>query len=800
MKALNPAPIILFLLPIVLPACESGGADVDALRELLVGPPTSCDNGDPTCNAALHYPGPSDLDASNSLNLVYSAADNAVILTENSAQILDSDDDGVPDPADDCPGPGWRAPCDGDASDDGIYYTLDYDETGGVTAQSDVELNASLETIDAYLLVDTSGKMDKEIATLLSELTAGTFADTSECPTASGTGLVGAIACKTPRARFGVGSFGEIPLLPHATPYSQAPYHHYLDFTRNLAHLTAAMSSLVTRSNEDSPDATTQALYSILTGQGLGPYVPNRAGCPPGHYGYPCFRDKALPVIMIFTDSPMYNGPGAAGNKLYRDPPFDGVLGASALLPPVQMSPNVLYANDPSTAWDLGDLTSTSMTVMGTNTNFGNNAATWNLSACRQCTDPTDVSTCWIDGRDAFVKFSLGATISPFLSGQGTAYPTHNVAVFDASLAGEDCDPGPGGGDYWGRLTPTLAPGNYYLVSDAAVPAGDSSSGVRGPYQLRIQTTPSDPSWATADLPVPWTDIEPEFLARHAKIVAVLSESPAQQDMRDLAKATESVDDSGAEYVDIVSSSGVGISEALMDGLQLLIDTRRDVTLVAEDSLATPAVDESAFLQWATATTCPTGAEPNCSGGAGTATCTDCLNGAKVSFEFELSNTIVPRGYDHQIFDFDLVALADGAYELTRTPVRLMVPKGGPMYGSGWYEATIDASTACTMPPEVPDWDTLAWTGSAPSDSSVEFLVQTANTLEDLDAATPISLVSPVGTNVQSYDLQDELQAAGVANYMPYLRIRAIIHGSSDEWETPVFEGYSMEFNCIPFD
>jgi hypothetical protein len=798
MKAPNLTPIILFLLTVAITACQIDGPGIGASHGPLVAPPASCDNGNPTCNVANDFPGPGDIDPSNSLNLVWSTSENALILTEGSASILDTDDDGVPDPADDCPGPGWRTPCDGDASDDGIYFTLEYDVAGAVTVQSDVQLVASLKTIDAYLLVDSSQKMSMEIATLQSDLTTGTFSDTSECPGAAGTGLIGAIKCLTPGARFGVGEFAEIPLLPHATPYSQTPYHHYLDFTRNLTHLTDAMSSLVVRGNEDSPEATTQALYSILTGQGLGPFVPNRAGCPPGHWGYPCFRDLSLPVIMIFTDSPMYNGPGASASKLYGDPPFDGVLGSSALLPPVRMSPNVLYANDPATAWDLGDLTSTSMTVMGTNKNFTNNATTWNLSACRQCTDPTDVSTCWTDGRDAFVKFSLGATISPFLSGQGTAYPTHNVAVFDATPAGVDCDPGPGGGDYWGRLTPTLAPGEYYLASDAAVPLGVSSSAVRGPYQLRIQTTPSDPSWATADLPVPWTDIEAEFLARHAKIVAVLSESPAQPDMRALAQATGSVDDSGAEYVHIVSSSGAGISEALIDGLELLVNARRDVTLVAEDNLATAAVDESAFLRWVIAKTCPTGAEPSCSGGAGTAVCTDCLNGAQMGFEFELSNAIVSPGYDHQIFDFDMVALAEGTYELTRTPVRVMVAKGGPMYGSGHYENTYDASTVCEMPPDVPDWGTLAWTASMPSDSNVEFIVYTANTLEDLDAATPVSLVPSVG--VTSLDVADELQAAGEANNMPYLRIRAIINGSTDEWYTPVFNGFSMEFNCVPFD
>jgi len=804
MRSPSLTPLILFLSAVALPACQLGEPGTEASQEKLVATSATCQNGDPTCNTALEYPNATELqmaiDSGNAADLAFSSADNALLVADAvDIFLLDSDADGVPDPADDCPGPGWRTPCDGDASNDGIYFTLDYDSSGALTVQTEVQVHASLDTIDAYLLVDTSIKMDREIATLESELTTGTFADTTECPEGLGTGLIGAIKCQTPNARFGLGSFGEIPLLPHATPYSQAPYHHYLDQTRNLTHLTDAVSSLVTRYNEDYPDAATQAMYSILTGQGLGPYVPNRAGCPAGSWGYPCFADTALVVLMILSDSSMYNGPN--GSKLYEDPPFDGVLGASALLPPVRMSPNVLYANDPATAWDLGDLTSTSMTVMGTNTNFGNNATTWNLSACQQCTDPTDVSTCWVDGRDAFVKFSLGATISPFLSGEGTAYPTHNVAVFDGTPAGVDCDPGPGGGDYWGRLTPTLAPGDYYLVSDAAVPLGVSESDVRGPYQLRIQTTPSDSSWATADLPVPWADIGPLLLEDNVKIVAVLSESPARQDMLDLAQATGSVDRDGAEYVSSVSSSGAGVGDALLAALDLLVNnTRRDVTFVAEDNPATAAVDESGFLQWVSATTCPTGAEPNCVGGDGAATCTQCLNDAQLAFEFALGNAIVPRGNDHQTFDFDMVALADGQYELTRTPVRVMVPRDGPYYRTGYYQNAYDSTYACVTPPERPDWGTLTWSGSTPGDSTVEFEFYTADTLEELDSAIPVSIVYPTDTTSQTYDVGDELVAAGLLNYGLFLRVRAKLNGSSDASEGPVFEGWSMEFNCTPLD
>jgi hypothetical protein len=35
---------------------------------------------------------------------------------------------------------------------------------------------------------------------------------------------------------------------------------------------------------------------------------------------------------------------------------------------------------------------------------------------------------------------------------------------------------------------------------------------------------------------------------------------------------------------------------------------------------------------------------------------------------------------------------------------------------------------------------------------------------------------------------------------MPFLRVRAKLNASSDSLSTPTFAGWSMEFNCIPFD
>ncbi|MGB5810600.1 MAG: hypothetical protein WBG86_08730, partial [Polyangiales bacterium] len=402
------------------PRCDSNGPAGTGLV-----PPADCPVGDPTCARAHDYPTQTDLNISNSSNVAFNGS--SMQLLPGSASIVDSDDDGVPDEADDCPGPGWRIPCDGDASDDGLYQTAYFDSTNGVTLGADINVDGKIKTADAYILMDATGSMAGEQAQLVKDLTQGTFVDPVECPGGSDTGLVGALQCVVENVWMGLGQFNEVPLSPYGHNYGYTPYHHHLDVTDNLQHLLDAVSALKIRYNRDSPEAATQALYSVMTGEGLGPWVPNRTGCPAGRWGYPCFRPTALPIIIMFTDDEMYNGPRATSAKY-------GSFGTSGLgtrLPPVVQDPGVLYTGDIATAHDFGDLTNTSLTVMGSNANLSNFATTWTATGCSYCPS----SGCWGDGRDGIVKFSLNSALpSVFVSGEGSFYPYTNLAVVDSGF------------------------------------------------------------------------------------------------------------------------------------------------------------------------------------------------------------------------------------------------------------------------------------------------------------------------------------------------------------------------------
>ena len=805
-------PFILFAFAVALPACLDGEPPSTGVSyESLILPPAPCSSGLPRCNEAFDYPAQADLTITNSQNLVFSTADTALTLNPGSGSLVDSDNDGVPDPADQCPGvPGWRVPCDSDPSNDGIYQTLYYNSNSDVTVQADVDVSGKIEKADAYILMDATGSMRGEQAQLVTDLTTGDFiADPTLCPSGVGTGLLGALQCAIPDLWIGVGDFKEVSYLPHNDRYVMAPYHHYLDVTDDVNHIVNAVSNFVADSNKDYPEATTQALYSVVTGQGLGDLVPNRGSCPStpaGRWGYPCFRPNVLPIIVLITDADMWNGPVNNGHT-YGNPPYDGTLGLGTLLPPVEQSPNILYSNDDSTAWDLGDLTNRSLTLMGSNVNLGDNSLTYDKFACSQC----GMSGCWLDGRDAMVRFSLSGLTNMFVSGEGTAYHTTNVAIMNSALGVLDCNPGPGGGDDWGRLTQSLGVGDWYAVSDASVHPDLSVEDRIGNFQLRLHNLTADPvghpSWQTANLPIPWTTVETELLAVGVKIVNVISPNTegliAEPDVKALAVATNSLDQFGEPYLEEINADGSGLSTAILDAVRSLVgDTRRDISIVAEDNSSTAVVDESDFVTAVTATSCPTAGIANCLGGQGTSSCQGCLADTQIGFSFRLGNdSVTPLVGSPQVFEFDMVALADGTAELARIPVRVMVPEAGTSYGAGFYVNTYDSDAVCDIPPDRPEWGTLTWVGSTPSDSEVVFEFFTADAVADLDSQVPAASVAYSGDPVvQTHvlNVSDELFAAGISLDSLFLRVRARLEGSTGGGDTPIFQGWSLEFNCVP--
>lgn len=165
-------------------------------------------------------------------------------------------------------------------------------EGGGPVAAS-FTLPVSLAVVDVMFLLDASGSMADEIDNVRARLR---------------TRVVPGVRAAIPDAEFGVALLGEFPVEPYGPP-TVLPYQLRQPLTRDTSQVEAALDNLPSWGNYDYPEAQVEALYQVATGAGLEPWISPSLGCPAGGVGGACFREDALPVILLITDAPFHNGP-----------------------------------------------------------------------------------------------------------------------------------------------------------------------------------------------------------------------------------------------------------------------------------------------------------------------------------------------------------------------------------------------------------------------------------------------------------------------------------------------------------
>ncbi len=152
---------------------------------------------------------------------------------------------------------------------------------------------------DVVFLIDITGSMDQEIDRIQADLRDQ---------------IAPGIQSAIPDSQIGVATFADFPETGCGVAGEDSPFRLALPVTDDLARVQAAVNDLMTTNGGDPPESQVEALFQTATGQGLGSYVPASFGCPRGGFGYPCFRDDALPVILLFTDDEFHNGPGGGRN------------------------------------------------------------------------------------------------------------------------------------------------------------------------------------------------------------------------------------------------------------------------------------------------------------------------------------------------------------------------------------------------------------------------------------------------------------------------------------------------------
>ncbi len=327
----------------------------------------------------------------------------------------DEDCDGIPDVYDPYPGVKPFA-----TANPAIFLNIAPGETG----RGLIDLVFYMQTIDVYFLLDQTESMQSVKQKLHSSLVAGTFLGSEvECADSDldgqpnqelkTQGVIGGIRCLLRNAHIGAGWFREIPFTNYGDA-DEVTFRHVLDMGLDANAALAAVGSFDVDRNNDWPDASPLALYSLATGNGLymgvsKPGVPPRTGCPTDRWGYACFRPDALPVVLVFTDAPMHEGPTVPGqNYNYATSDLGITAGSSSTYVPIAPS-NETFA----TAAALGNLASKYVSYSGTTASMASDYGTAMMS-CVSASSQT--------GPDAVFTFSLGAATAFKVDTTGTGF------------------------------------------------------------------------------------------------------------------------------------------------------------------------------------------------------------------------------------------------------------------------------------------------------------------------------------------------------------------------------------------
>jgi len=223
--------------------------------------------------------------------------------SESSAILTDTDSDGVTDLVETAAGTNPANPASNPQANGDFVFIVPY-QAPQMPLSSDLDFSTSLQAVDLYVMLDRSGSMSTEISSIKTNLS----------------NVVRNVAC----APLGTG----VP--PNCIPDLWAgaatigyqgggaqAFEHWVDVQPNASFSGVPIAS---SSGSNSMEPLTFGAYAAVTGQGGSAFtmgsVPARATCNgspafnAGYttFGYPCFRQGALPVVLLATDEPPFGG------------------------------------------------------------------------------------------------------------------------------------------------------------------------------------------------------------------------------------------------------------------------------------------------------------------------------------------------------------------------------------------------------------------------------------------------------------------------------------------------------------
>jgi hypothetical protein len=175
-----------------------------------------------------------------------------------------------------------------------FYFLIPYHEATAPQEDTFV-FSTEVRLADVFFAMDTTGSMNGEISNLKSTLTSE---------------IVPGLQSVLDDVRFGVGFFDDYPTGGYGTAATDSVFGLLQAMTWDVSLAQDGVDALALHGGADWAESDVPALWAIATGEGLGGYLDPQTECSAGAFGYPCFRQGAMPIVILMTDAPFHNGPG----------------------------------------------------------------------------------------------------------------------------------------------------------------------------------------------------------------------------------------------------------------------------------------------------------------------------------------------------------------------------------------------------------------------------------------------------------------------------------------------------------
>jgi hypothetical protein len=205
------------------------------------------------------------------------------------------------------------ATTDGDAAPDVVPICVEppLSDADVEPLRVDLSIAARLGAADVLFVIDRTGSMSEEIENIRASLRSV---------------IVPGLIRTIPDLQLGLVTYGDFPVQGYGAA-DDRPFSLERPMSREFTALQGALGAVRASGGGDSPEAMTEAIYQVATGEGLRagrpdrPYwIPPAAGCRVPGLGYACVRPRATPIIVLIGDAPAHNGPN--GSNAYESAAF----------------------------------------------------------------------------------------------------------------------------------------------------------------------------------------------------------------------------------------------------------------------------------------------------------------------------------------------------------------------------------------------------------------------------------------------------------------------------------------------